>query len=972
MQVTMLTVDVSLTNLVQNPGAAEPQADAADSLYPIDFSKELDAALSKIRGLEGDAGIVALSGKEHAPDPAPSPVQEGEVPMQYLPDLRAAERLDEAIVAGRALLAPLGGDDVAAQLLRLSSPAVESLGMDVTDFTPEDRMSLDGGGEEQSDSSDAVSGVPSQEAFFRPATDDVLEERSAIERRLSKTPFDHALNVFTSAPTIDEVGGSPTSPTVAPRSAPLTGSPSQSESPPAPISTTETALTLNDAGRYIGFATGSNISTMEPDSAQPLQRSGGEIPGFDHVGSQSPPGAQPVSSLAQPAPELPVTAPLVPMMTESQSAPSGDLQRDGMAPSKSTPIITDYGRDNFPSPIMRDRNAAMIVDALNDSLGLVDQGAKDSARLSTSVSIDSISEIQEETDDNHRDKHSLDRTTEIAGVSPLVIPIAQVMAPRVDAIRETSSAAEFRLDGVSVRAMAQVSTSDGILPPKLFDATSQVSPRSEINSASSLSTLNGDTAIRMTQAAASFSNGTLNTSASASAAVDPTASFEASRATPSGVSSAVAGGSEGAYSQNSLEVTAGSTVVDNANGSEQGNSSSEMFSAPDINRLPGIDEVATRSRADHTQRSVDDSAKPRSQSLGAVSEAGQQPPTSPLLKADLPLASLNSEPVATIKVDASDFVGSVNNVLPTVTDTALQTRLSKSLTAREFDLANRVGEGKRVDRSVMASGSALPSADLSGVTRDSRSRAVTVSNSSISSVSRADHDNQLRDNKRPDQSKSVGSVKSNRVVQPDVNQVVYSRDSGSETTLSSEYPKELVIDDLSVTEPVVSIEASDSAVAVSDGNKAPITTVSTKGADTAGPSGWQPIRQFAVEVIELAQNGGGRIKLKLTPPEKGELEISLSIDAIGRAHLAVSGAEGVVRDRLESTADSLQKQFSQMGLSLAMDLNSGATRQDRGDSRGEGRSDGFPTPNPYSQTSPSVRSSQRLSPADSGALHLIA
>lgn len=310
--------------------------------------------------------------------------------------------------------------------------------------------------------------------------------------------------------------------------------------------------------------------------------------------------------------------------------------------------------------------------------------------------------------------------------------------------------------------------------------------------------------------------------------------------------------------------------------------------------------------------------------------------------------------------------------MPTVTDTALQTRLSKSLTAREFDLANRVGEGKRVDRSVMASGSALPSADLSGVTRDSRSRAVTVSNSSISSVSRADHDNQLRDNKRPDQSKSVGSVKSNRVVQPDVNQVVYSRDSGSETTLSSEYPKELVIDDLSVTEPVVSIEASDSVVAVSDGNKAPITTVSTKGADTAGPSGWQPIRQFAVEVIELAQNGGGRIKLKLTPPEKGELEISLSIDAIGRAHLAVSGAEGVVRDRLESTADSLQKQFSQMGLSLAMDLNSGATRQDRGDSRGEGRSDGFPTPNPYSQTSPSVRSSQRLSPADSGALHLIA
>ena len=140
MQVTMLTVDVSLTNLVQNPGAAEPQADAADSLYPIDFSKELDAALSKIRGLEGDAGIVALSRKEHAPDPAPSPVQEGEVPMQYLPDLRAAKRLDEAIVAGRALLAPpllapLGGDDVAAQLLRLSSPAVQSLGMDVTDFT---------------------------------------------------------------------------------------------------------------------------------------------------------------------------------------------------------------------------------------------------------------------------------------------------------------------------------------------------------------------------------------------------------------------------------------------------------------------------------------------------------------------------------------------------------------------------------------------------------------------------------------------------------------------------------------------------------------------------------------------------------------------------------------------------------------------------------------------------------------------
>ena len=292
--------------------------------------------------------------------------------------------------------------------------------------------------------------------------------------------------------------------------------------------------------------------------------------------------------------------------------------------------------------------------------------------------------------------------------------------------------------------------------------------------------------------------------------------------------------------------------------------------------------------------------------------------------------------------------------------------MQTSANGDELDSVTPVGAGVKMP------GPPIPSADISGDPTSSGSRLVRSHNSSMFFVSRENQNNQLRDYKRLDRSESVGSVKSNRVVQPDVNQDVYSRDSDSETTLSAEYPKELVIDDLSVTEPVVSIEASDSAVAVSDGNKAPITTVSTKGADTAGPSGWQPIRQFAVEVIELAQNGGGRIKLKLTPPEKGELEISLSIDAIGRAHLAVSGAEGVVRDRLESTADSLKKQFSQMGLSLAMDLNSGATRQDRGDSRGEGRSDGFPTPNPYSQTSPSVRSSQRLSPADSGALHLIA
>lgn len=190
--------------------------------------------------------------------------------------------------------------------------------------------------------------------------------------------------------------------------------------------------------------------------------------------------------------------------------------------------------------------------------------------------------------------------------------------------------------------------------------------------------------------------------------------------------------------------------------------------------------------------------------------------------------------------------------------------------------------------------------------------------------------------------------------------------------MNLELPRESVVDQSNPTETVVSVETSDGALSVSDGSKGPVSIVLTKGPDAAVSSGWQPIRQFVIDVIELAQNGGGRIKLKLTPPEQGELEISLSIDGVGRAHLAVTGAEGVVRDRLESTADSLQRQFSQMGLSLAMDLNSGASQQGRGDSRENGRTDSFLTSNPYSQTSPSVRSSQQLGPAESGVLHLIA
>lgn len=964
MQVAMLTVDVSLTSVVQSPGVAESQPDTADGLYPADFTRELDAALSKIRALGEDEGRVPVYRAEPSPEPVLGPKQGGEVPVQYLPDLTAARRLDEAIVAGRALSVPADVSSFAAQPLPPPSTTVGAMGVGSTDIASADWVSPNGEGsgedEEKTDSDEPIAGASSHEALSRPSVTDALSDRSAPGRSVVTPSLDSALNAQIAGATIAEVGKRSAIPARESSAAGLTDTADRTGSLSSSMSTTENSLKLNDAIHRGDLAARSDIPTTELDTARPSQTAIGESSASDRLGSQllisaRAMDARPANALEQASPISSATTSSMPLLDEAQSELTRSTRRDVTDSADSTSIDAGRQREALSRASLRSQNATMIANPLGESRGFVNQVTQDSVDTSvesvdTAVSsiAESIPEVRTVGEDSEHDERYRDNATESQVIASLAIPSMNVIAPRINEARQAPSASESRVDSVSMRATAQGAVPGSVIPSKTTSAISQPSLHSEISGATLLNALNADTALRVSPGTESLSSLAINASASASVTVDTSVSLETSK-TLVDVPSAVEGG----------------VVVADANTFETKNPASAVLSVLDSD--PQSNEaVFFRSRADLNQLDINEGKKLRPQVLAALGSVIPQPQNEVLVKTDLPLSVLNGESVATIRTDASDITGIFNDGASFLDNINKRTQLLRSSPGLDPGVVSPVGDGMRL------SGSALSNADSTAVATYSRHPPTLSDLSKISTASKADK-NQSPKNSDVAKSEGMDFEKSDRIDPLKLNQSVSAGNASvTKTKTNLELPKEPVVDQLNATETVVSVETTDGVLNVSDGNKASINNLSTKGPDAAVSSGWQPIRQFVVDVIELAQNGGGRIKLKLTPPEQGELEISLSIDGIGRAHLAVTGAEGVVRDRLESTAESLQRQFSQMGLSLAMDLNSGASRQDRGDSRGDGRPDGFLTSNPYSQTAPTVRSSQRLSPADSGVLHLIA
>ena len=75
-----------------------------------------------------------------------------------------------------------------------------------------------------------------------------------------------------------------------------------------------------------------------------------------------------------------------------------------------------------------------------------------------------------------------------------------------------------------------------------------------------------------------------------------------------------------------------------------------------------------------------------------------------------------------------------------------------------------------------------------------------------------------------------------------------------------------------------------------------------------------------LEVVRLAQQGGGQVVMQLTPPDESKFRIDLTIGHQGMASLVVEGASDSTRARLEQTVQGLQEQFQQMGLQLQLDM----------------------------------------------------
>jgi hypothetical protein len=80
------------------------------------------------------------------------------------------------------------------------------------------------------------------------------------------------------------------------------------------------------------------------------------------------------------------------------------------------------------------------------------------------------------------------------------------------------------------------------------------------------------------------------------------------------------------------------------------------------------------------------------------------------------------------------------------------------------------------------------------------------------------------------------------------------------------------------------------------------------------------VNNVSIEVKQLLTSGGGSVRMALTPPEQGTLQLDLVVTDSGTATLEVYGVTEAVRERLESGSTALQRQFEQMGLTLSLSL----------------------------------------------------
>lgn len=80
------------------------------------------------------------------------------------------------------------------------------------------------------------------------------------------------------------------------------------------------------------------------------------------------------------------------------------------------------------------------------------------------------------------------------------------------------------------------------------------------------------------------------------------------------------------------------------------------------------------------------------------------------------------------------------------------------------------------------------------------------------------------------------------------------------------------------------------------------------------------VNSLSIEVKQLLTSGGGSVRMVLTPPEQGVLQLDLVVSDLGTATLEVYGVTESVRERLESGSTALQRQFEQMGLTLSLSL----------------------------------------------------
>jgi hypothetical protein len=79
--------------------------------------------------------------------------------------------------------------------------------------------------------------------------------------------------------------------------------------------------------------------------------------------------------------------------------------------------------------------------------------------------------------------------------------------------------------------------------------------------------------------------------------------------------------------------------------------------------------------------------------------------------------------------------------------------------------------------------------------------------------------------------------------------------------------------------------------------------------------------EVSSRIIQMAQSGGGEVRIDVTPPDESTFKISISVQSGQEAKLVVTGASDSTRTRLDQTTEQLRQQFAQMGLNLNLNFS---------------------------------------------------